>query len=43
MTIKVLMLWVFLCNLKLDLRRETLDILDLQHSGFDGTDRIFTI
>jgi len=39
-TLKVLMLWVFLCNLKLDLWRELLDSLDMQHSGFVGTDRI---
>jgi hypothetical protein len=42
MTLNVLMLWVFLCNLKLDLWRETLDSLDMQHSGFVETDRILT-
>jgi hypothetical protein len=39
MTLKVLILWVFLCNLKLDLWRETLDSLDMQHSGFVKTDK----
>jgi hypothetical protein len=40
MTLKVLMLWVFLCNLKLDLWTELLDSLGMEHSGFDGADRI---
>ncbi len=40
MTLKVLMLWVFLCNLKLDLWTELRDSLDMEHSGFDGADRI---